>query len=318
MADLITSNLGVKFTLTNVFDLTYCQTTRLFLSAINTPPNRRGKSLKMSGALGCTTVIIRTSKPTISGFEKFPREIRDMIYELCLCVDGILDPYPEWFTSDHIPKIKGRKPEVALLALNKQIRDEALPILFGKNTWRITAKKVNLAEKIARRLGHGEVDSLWDQYGSHIQKVDLKYTRTQHPPESFEEHLYYAYELYPDDTLEDRSARADTIHEYVTDDLKPAWVVMINALDCCPNIETIHIDTGNLYCPIGCCRTNIVRNLFAKYMAEVKAGVEVSVSGIFDEEERGYVVAWRTGCGNGKEKDEAMAHTQISVKGFNS
>lgn len=257
-------------------------------------------------ALGCTIgaqIINRPSKSTVSVFEKLPREIRDMIYELCLCVDGIIVPYPEWNATNYMPRVKGRKPEVALLALNKWIRDEALPILFGKNTWRITAKIVNLAGDHASRLRNGYLDTLWDRYGSRIQKVDLKYTRAQHSLNSFEMNLYLAHESSPSGTLEDRNERADIIHDYVTKDLKFAWVIITRVLAFCPNIKSVHIDVGDLYCPIGCCRTNIVQKLFTKpgYMAEVRAGVAVSVSGIFDKEERGYVVAWR----------KAIAHTQI-------
>jgi len=256
----------------------------------------------------------------MSGFEKFPREIRDIIYELCLCVDGILVPYPEWFTSDNTPKVKGRKAEVALLALNKQIRDEVLPILFGKNTWRITATEVDLAKEDASRLESEEVDTLWNRNGLHIQKVDLKYTRTQCPSEAFENIIDYAHEVSPGDTLEDRSARTETIHEHVRMDLKSVWMAIAEALECCPNIKSLNIDIGALYCPVGCCRTNVVRSLFTMpgYFALLNAKVEVFVSGIFDEEERGYVVAWRTRSGSREKRAEAIAHTQIVMYGSDS
>jgi len=256
----------------------------------------------------------------MSDFEKFPREIRDMIYELCLCVDGILVPYPESFETDDEDEVMGHKPEVALLALNKQIRDETLPILFGKNTWRITVNEVDLAEDHASAIDNGKVDTLWRRYGSHIHKIDIEYTRTQHSSEGFEDIIGYAHEVAPGDTLDARRTRADTIHDHVRMDLKSAWVAIAEVLDCCPNIEHVHIDTSDLYCPIGCCRTNIVRSLFTEpgYLAVVKAKVEVCVSGIFDEEERGYIVAWRTQSGSREEKAEAMAHTQISMRGFDS
>lgn len=46
-------------------------------------------------------------------------------------------------------------------------------------------------------------------------------------------------------------------------------------------------------------------------MAQVGAGVEVSVSGIYDDEQRGHVIAWRTRGLSGKERDEAIARTQV-------
>lgn len=54
------------------------------------------------------------------------------------------------------------------------------------------------------------------------------------------------------------------------------------------------------------------------FLGTVKAGVEVSVSGIFNEEERGYVVAWRTRSGSREDRAEAIAHTQIFKKLFDN
>lgn len=319
--DLITSSPGVKFTLTNVIDLTerFIAEPRIkFLVQSTLLQTVETKSLKMSVALGCTIVapvIIRTSKPTISNFEKFPREIREMIYELCLCVDGILTPYPDCSMADYRPKVKERTPEAALLALNKQIRDEAIPILFGKNIWRITANEVYLTENDASSLENGEVDTLWHRYGSHMQKVDLGYTRTPYPPEHLRCTINHAHEEFPND----RSARTGIIHDQAKVYLESSWVAVAEALSCCPNIRSLNIDIGDLYCLVGCCRTNIVRSLFdPMFLGTVKAGVEVSVSGIFNEEERGYVVAWRTRSGSREDRAEAIAHTQIFKKLFDN
>lgn len=56
-----------------------------------------------------------------------------MIYELCLCIDGCIVPYKEKIHIKHGGDTD-KKPTVALLVINKQIRGEALPLLFGKNT----------------------------------------------------------------------------------------------------------------------------------------------------------------------------------------
>lgn len=283
---------------------------------LNTPPDRQEKSHTSLVAIDCTIavpVFFRTSKSTMSAFEKLPREIRDIIYELCLCVDEILAPYPDWPTSGYEPRLNQRKPEAALLALNKQIRAEALPILFGTNTWRIAAGEVDLAKDKTSSLGIGGADTLWDRYGSYIRKVDVKYTRTQYLPGVFNDIIRFAHKLSSNATLNHQLARAKFIHDSVTGSLDIAWATIADALCCCPNIESLHIDTGDLYCAYGCCRTSILQRLFveSEHIAVVKAHVKVSVSGLMDEEERGYIVAWRTRGASGKEKDGAIAHTKL-------
>lgn len=213
-------------------------------------------------------------------------------------------------------KVKGHKPEVALLALNKQIRDEALPVLFGKNIWRITANEVDLAEDHASRLDNDMVDTLWHRYGSHIQKVDLKYTHTIYPPETLKDTIEYAHRVSPGH----RSDRAMNIHANARIDLEICWVAIGDAMSWCPNIKSLNTDIGDLYCPVGCCRTNIVRRLFHRpgYTAAVNPEVGVSVSGIFDKKEKQSVIEWRTRSGSGKDKEKAIAHTQITMYDFDS
>lgn len=78
------------------------------------------------------------SSTTVLVLDRLPREIREMIYELCLGVEGILVPYPKGNDVESHYDLKCPKPTVALLALNKQIRSEALPILYRENVWAIT------------------------------------------------------------------------------------------------------------------------------------------------------------------------------------
>ena len=50
--------------------------------------------------------------------ESMPREIRDMIYQFCLCVEEVLVPYPG--IDDDAYSLRAVKPTVTLLALNKK------------------------------------------------------------------------------------------------------------------------------------------------------------------------------------------------------
>ena len=80
-----------------------------------------------------------------------------MIYELCLCIDEIIIPYPDPHMTSQLcdPQDpdsgtrenqihKAPKLAVSLLSVNKRIRDEALPILFGKNVWEVTCPTIDL------------------------------------------------------------------------------------------------------------------------------------------------------------------------------
>ena len=62
-------------------------------------------------------------------FLKFPRKIRDTIYEYCLVVDGYINPYNEFFGYDDYEEYKGDIPGISLLFLNKIIHQESTSIL---------------------------------------------------------------------------------------------------------------------------------------------------------------------------------------------
>ena len=80
-------------------------------------------------------------------------------------------PYREPFKTNYSFDYGGPKPTLALLAINKRIRDEALPVFYGQNVWRITGVKGNY---------HNDMDilpsdTIWRRHGSHIRHVDLYY-----------------------------------------------------------------------------------------------------------------------------------------------
>ncbi|KAI4272829.1 MAG: hypothetical protein LQ337_005045 [Flavoplaca oasis] len=68
-------------------------------------------------------------------FLRLPAEIRNQIYELCLVVDGTINPYPVHYQDSRVVPEGQSKPSVALLRVSKQIKAEARPIYHGRNTW---------------------------------------------------------------------------------------------------------------------------------------------------------------------------------------
>lgn len=76
-----------------------------------------------------------------------PSEVRLNIYHFCnVIVRGEIVPYPTSATYHSACVLGGhqvsRKLDVALLAVNKLVRVEVSPILYGENIWRMTIPKV--------------------------------------------------------------------------------------------------------------------------------------------------------------------------------
>ncbi|KAL8664292.1 MAG: hypothetical protein Q9168_007933 [Polycauliona sp. 1 TL-2023] len=77
-----------------------------------------------------------TLKPTTFPFLQLPPEIRNQIYELCLTVRGPINPFLiSHLGRNRIVRRGQPKPSVALFRVSKQLRSEAEPVLYAKNTW---------------------------------------------------------------------------------------------------------------------------------------------------------------------------------------
>ena len=114
----------------------------------------------------------------MSKFMSLPREIRGMIYVQALCVDGniVLDRNGSECDGD----FKGPLPALALLSVNKQIRAEGLPVLFSKNTWRITSnppllpirrKYESLSKEEYQNFSERHQETLCSLYGRYFVKI---------------------------------------------------------------------------------------------------------------------------------------------------
>ena len=133
----------------------------------------------------------------MSAFEKLPREVRDLIYEICLVHEGEIIPFPRdyerigmdrWLESPNsyvayagrgrkrkdgpdpfvgYPNAKRdarqteKKPCIALLGVNSTIREEAAIILFGKNVWRLSSMPYVQDERYR----------LWQTYATYFRHI---------------------------------------------------------------------------------------------------------------------------------------------------
>ena len=80
-------------------------------------------------------------------FMKLPPELRNKIYACCLLVEGhILSPDAECWRYD--PRLVYRDDKLrsvsGILSLSKAVHQEAAPIFYGKNTFRVSITLMDL------------------------------------------------------------------------------------------------------------------------------------------------------------------------------
>ena len=250
--------------------------------------------------------------------ESTPREIRDMIYQLSLCVEEVLVPYPG--VVGCACSLKAVKPTVTLLALNKKIRGEALPILFSQNTWKFTGEDAVLSESGAASVTasdrHESMDTLWRRYGHHIRRVDIEYTYLTPSAAAIRRTFLSICDSWKINKPEDQEKQVEAFHKDMVQELQRQWDTIGEALNGCPAITSLHMDLTGLYCPMMCCRTDLIDDLFAHYMPAVKAEVDVAVRGRMDDTQYDMVIAWRTRGLAEEERAMALARMTKVTKGI--
>lgn len=91
---------------------------------------------------------------------RLPCETRDQILELCLVVDGPINPDPAYYEiKDPFAKTH-RRPDVALLKVNKTINAEATQIFYGKNIFNLNLQLRLSVNDTNRGFAHFEASAL--------------------------------------------------------------------------------------------------------------------------------------------------------------
>ncbi|KAL8948528.1 MAG: hypothetical protein Q9222_005296 [Ikaeria aurantiellina] len=194
-------------------------------------------------------------------FLDLPLEIRTMIYEYCLVVQGEIVPYPAEY---EYPRYKGdkksdqednymkRKPDVALLQVNKQIGEEARQILHGRNLWRVSLPST-------KRNGESwrTVLSMYENVYESVRHVVTSFdVRDLGLEQSIKFHEGWNNRLPSpsyNDTDPAPQSRLDNIHYDRKLKLERRWDRKIDAMVPLSR-ETLIIDITNCWCPFGCCR----------------------------------------------------------------
>lgn len=236
-----------------------------------------------------------------------------MVYEYVLCVDGVLAPYKEIFGVDG--DYEGPQPTVALLATNSQIRDEALPILFCKNTWRISSAAKKLLFRYKREgesdpeykralkltSAYGKGATLLCQYGQLIRRVTLNFNFQE-----VDDRTEFVNAIHTGQGSYSADERIQVLHDDSSGCLIGRWRDKQNYLIWLPNVTSIVIDVTNPYCLFGCCRVEMLERLlggdviFNDYMVGNRLKYRLTIPsfefrGIRTDEEDVLVERWQQG-----------------------
>ena len=195
----------------------------------------------------------------MASFTTIPRELRELIYShLDLVTFAEIIPYPTPHERDSA-QYQDQKvcyPSVALLRVNHKIRTEALAVIFGKNTWRlpsiplpwVNCHNIFKAWYLKDILS---VTVVFDQHDLpswlksnisrriHSQELDI-YDRSGTP-------------LYGTPTT-----RSADIHARYLSEIADEWRKKGDLLSRHTNVQSIVVDLGNLACPSGCCRLQLL------------------------------------------------------------
>lgn len=230
------------------------------------------------------TLSYLKSFPKMSHFLNLPTEVRFIIFGYCLII-GEINPYPRNYDRQEPMRSLQRKPDIALLQVNKLIRAEAEIVLYGKNVWRLSWDEWNrplwvVSEKLVRKL---------------IISFDVRDLDTGEMLEL----ILAARDPANDIQFE---TLGDKCHEYGCDSLvneKWAWKMAVASK---MMLTDLTLDFTNCFCPSGCCRLIDQLDIFLEmYWATYEFHPEVKIIG-----------------GPGDEETEAMAKMGFECKGWAS
>lgn len=178
-------------------------------------------------------------------FLKCPREIRDMIYELHLVGDSEIVPYPGTW---ELEAASESRPSPALLLVSKQLANEARPILYGKNQWRLPVHSQHPTIFSLYPLLFRDITAFFDGRdltGDH--KSHLALTCHSMPDSNFRVNNIAA-------------AKARMIHSMYLADVSDAWASKQTLLLGMHQLRSLSINVAGLVCPSGCCRYKVLKD----------------------------------------------------------
>lgn len=239
--------------------------------------------------------LIPPSKPplhqtTMSAFEKLPQEIRDLIYDHCLIHHESIIPFPS-LDERNLIKFDGREPAklwlgtidpkfpstctskayaadwptVALLGVNKTVQHDAAKILFGKNTWHLS---------FIGYFPNEEESQFWCRYAKFFRHVSTRFSMNDLLPRDL---VHLTRSLHSAHSCDEERSLKDRLHDDRVDMLADtfAWKQrLLLEMD----LASLVFDVENLFCPDGCCRSDMLYML-REYMGRDEPWYAVKAAG---------------------------------------
>jgi len=194
-------------------------------------------------------------------FMRLPRELREQILELCLMVNGPINPYPAHFEKANVFHTTDRKPDIFLLNVNKVINIEATRIVYSKNTFRLTWKAGGDPTDTSTML-RAMPDTIWITQRAHLKHIITDFDMRDVEPEYLLQSAKAWHDTEQSGThtpIITRDELLEAMHkERFCRLLKIChWKLFFIRAECTP--KTCVISLEHLYCPNGCCREQAVQ-----------------------------------------------------------
>ena len=217
-------------------------------------------------------------------FMKFPPEIRDNIYRLSLVTGKEVVMYPEPHEMDDLPNFGRSRPCVELLQVNKQVHEEASPVFYGENMFRLPVKAEHHAVFIKYRalIHHASLRLDWKEVTDQ-QKISIATVEHCTPDAAFAR-------------ARPRAARWRHIHKRHLQLMIGQWAPRRQlVVEDLPFLKTIKLDLKKFHCPGTCCRIEPFQHhlyhCFVKHLplSFTTNGNKIEVSGLKTDDERAVV-----------------------------
>ena len=215
------------------------------------------------------------ASPRPSAFMKLPPEVRNIIYEYCLVVQGCITPYKGNYNRVTNQDHTSHDFAIGLLAVDKVIGSEAAAIFYGKNMWRITIQESYLVDVLAASPTSTTAEELgpifdirntiWDIHRTLFRRVLIRTDRYDTVGINYTSAGIARSPASRANSQSSPTERMEAAHSYNFDLLHECWASLFSTVLDMPNLVSITFDVSHLLCLNGCCRLEMLRELFVTF-----------------------------------------------------
>lgn len=213
----------------------------------------------------------------------YPRvELREIIYGYCLVVNDIINPYPTVYERPvNIRVFNDNNLWLDLLLINRQIKEEAVPILYGRNRWVMPSMRE-----------HHE--TIFMEYGQLFRSVVFNLDFRDVNEKCRLDRVKDSHNTQLALPLATPQQRFEYLHEvtHIEMDYKFRRIHDLRTVTY-SDLQNAVLDLSTFYCPIGCCRWEVLENEFRHWFATdpeyPNDSLGFAVKGLKTQQERDFV-----------------------------